>query len=133
MPGLTNGTTAPTTSNKSRGQLKRLKAKKKAALGPTQPAGDDRPLEVRPPRSLAHGSAADPPSSPHPASATRQAPIDPTEVKEENKDAEYVEKVADPDQQAFADIFARFQLPSVEVEVSSSRSSPARPALICDV
>ncbi|KAL8281215.1 hypothetical protein RQP46_006249 [Phenoliferia psychrophenolica] len=80
--GVTNG--SATTSNKSRGQLKRLKAKKKAAL-PAPPT----------------------PVEPVPERAESVVPKD-----EENDDdadkAEWVLEEVNPD---FADVFARFKLP----------------------
>lgn len=114
---------APTTSNKSRGQLKRLKAKKKAALGPVAevPVVEEVRSVYGCPRASEWRLTCD---------GTEQAPRAESVVpKDEDEDDKAIEYVPEEVTGAFAEVFARFQLPSAEDEVRRLRWSRVRRTL----
>lgn len=102
-----DATTPSATSTKSRGQLKRLKKKNKAAnprpSAPTPPAVENKTEELPPPPDLGY----------------------------DEKHYAHEDVAPDPQADAFADIFAKFQLPTEEL-VRSAFPLPA-PALTDDV
>ncbi|KAI5474913.1 splicing factor 3B subunit 2 [Pseudohyphozyma bogoriensis] len=83
------------TSALSRGQLKRLKAKKKASAAPAPDAAA--------PPAQTNGTDVAPASTPAP------------EIKEEEDDKSYVLDVPEVPE-GFADVFAKFQVPAAEAE-----------------